>query len=141
MTLLSAWKYSRIGVFSTRNAKVICSPNPQKITRGWMARRWFENTYATAITTTRPNSPVKRSIGNPRSADDFENQFAALGRGGRDAERVLDQLRGLLDVIFASVVQAAQHAAGIHFLPDLHFEDDAHRRIDGILLGIAARAD
>src|SRR5260370_23863999 len=105
-----------------------------------MARRSFENRYATAMTTASPNSPVNRCIGSLRSAYDFENQFTALRRIGRNAEGVFDQLGGFFDVVFTRVVEAAQDAPGIHLLAYLHFEDNAHGGGDGIFLWIAAPA-
>src|SRR6202030_2434930 len=123
MTRLRAWNPSAKGVFRTRKAKPICRPSPQKITRGWMARRLLENKYATAMTTTRPSRPVKRSMGSLRLTYDFKNQFAALRRSRSDAESIFDKLRGFVDIVFASVIQAAQDAASVHFLPDLHFEN------------------
>src|SRR5579863_3164021 len=123
MTRLRAWNASAKGVFKTRMAKPICRPSPQKITRGWMARRLLENRYATAITTTRPSRPVKRSMRSLRSTYDFENEFAALRRSRSDAESIFDKLRSFVDIVFASVIQAAKNAAGIHLLTNLHFED------------------
>src|SRR6185369_3969517 len=141
MTLLRDRNPSATGVFRTRKAKPICRPSPQKMTRGWMARRLVENRYATAMTTARPSRPVKRSMRSLRSTYDFENEFAALRRSRGDAESIFYQLRGFVDIVFARVIQAAEHAAGIHFLADFHFEDHAHGGIDRIFLGIAAGAD
>ncbi len=42
--------------------------------------------------------------------------------------------RGFFHVFFLGVVEAAEHAAGVHVLADLDFEDDAHGRIDGVFL-------
>src|SRR5690348_4991644 len=93
------------------------------------------------MTTTRPSSTVKRSMRTLRLADDFENKFADLRRSRRDAESIFDELRGFIDIVFAGVIQAAEDAAGIHFLSDFHFEDHADRGVDRILFGIAAGAD
>src|ERR1700757_5144704 len=100
------------------------------MTRGWMARRFVENKYATAMTTTRPSRPVERSMRGLRLTHDFENEFAALRRSRSDAESIFDELRSFVDIVFASVIQAAQHAAGIHFLPDFHFQDHADGGVD-----------
>src|ERR1019366_4342993 len=141
MTLLIERNAPAKGVLRTRKAKPTCRPSPQKITRGWIARRLLENRYATAMTTTRPSRPVKRSMRSLRLTYDFENKFAALRRSRSDAESIFDKLRGFVDIVFASVIQAAQDAAGVHFLPDLHFEDHADGRVDRILFGIAACAN
>src|ERR1700722_12240076 len=141
MTRLSAWKASAKGVFNTRKAKPICSPRPQKMTRGWIARRLLENRYATAMTTTRPSRPVKRSMRSLRLTYDFENQFAALRRSRSDAESIFDKLRGFVDIVLTGVIQAAENAAGVDLLPNFDLEDHADSGVDGIFLGIAARAD
>src|SRR5437868_6694526 len=106
-----------------------------------MALRLFEKRYATATMTTSPSSPVKRCMAYWVSAHDFENQGALFRHRGGDAESAFHELRGLFHQVLARVVQAAQHAARIHFLPDLDLQDHAHRRIDGVVLILAARAD
>src|SRR3954469_18955350 len=111
------------------------------MTRGWMARRLLEKRYATAMTTTRPRRPVKRSMRSLRLTYDFENEFAALRRSRSDAESIFDELRGFVDIIFASIVETAQHAAGVNLLAHFHFQDHADGGIDRIFLGIAAGAD
>ena len=72
---------------------------------------------------------------------DFENEFAALRRSRSDAESIFDKLRGFVDIVFTSVIQAAENTAGVDLLTHLDFEDDADGGVDGILFGIAAGAE
>jgi len=74
-------------------------------------------------------------------ADDFEDQLAALGRVGGDAEGLFHALGSLFQVLFVRVVEAAQNTAFFHALTGFDFEDDAHGRIDHGVLGVAARTD
>src|SRR5579864_7382315 len=105
-----------------------------------MALRLAEKRYATATIATRPSSPVYRCMAG-ESADHFENQLTTLGRVGRNTEGILDQLGGFIDVLFLRVVKTAEDSAGIDLLSHLHFQDDAHCRVDRVVLGVAARAD
>src|SRR6202012_1558927 len=123
------------GVFRTKKAKPNCKPRPQNKTLGRMAARSLENRNGTPRMTTIPRSPVNRSIGARLSADHFENQRTLLRRRGRDAESVFHQLCGFFHTLFVGVVEPAQNSAGIHFLADLHFEDNADRGVDRVFLG------
>ncbi len=88
--------------------------------------------------------PVKRAMARGQAeAYPTVSRISSRSSGGvrRDAERVLDQLRRFFQVLFLGVVQAAEHGARIHLLADLDFEDHAHRRVDGVVLRVAAGAD
>ena len=51
-----------------------------------------------------------------------------------NAEGVFHQLGGFFDAVFLGVVEAAEHAARIDLLADLHFENHADGRIDRVFL-------
>src|SRR5215831_13929624 len=131
------WNTLPKSVFRTRRAKRIWRPMPQAMTRSLMACLWVENNHAMPRITARPRNPVNL----PMLSDNFQDQFALVRLLPGDAEGILHHIGGFLDAILACVVDAAEHAARVHFFAGLDLEDDAHRGVDLIFLAVAARAD
>src|SRR5450755_647133 len=120
-------------------ANVSCRPTPHSTTERRMARLCFEKRKLTRRIARIPSIPVKRSMFG--SAYHFQDQLALLRRRCRNAERILDLLGRLLYLLFAGIVQTAQHRAAFNFLPHLHFENHTYGGIDGVFLGVSSGPD
>src|SRR5580704_11549509 len=84
-----------------------------------------------------PSTPVSRPM---ESAHNFQNQLPLVRTRAGNTESVFHKLGCVVEAFFIGVVEAAEHAAGVHFFADLDFENHAHGGIDWIFFACAACA-